>query len=68
MSACCNDAQVHSPIASCCLMDSRANEILELTVGNSNEPGMTDAHRKRLTRNTCIAEPLEAHGRGPVKC
>ena len=59
---------MHTPIASCCLRDSRANEILELTVGNSNEPGMTDAYRKRLTRNTCVAEPRAAHGRRPVKC
>ena len=57
---------MHTPIASCCLRDSRANEILELTVGNLNEPGMTDVHRKRSTRNTCMAEPPEAHGRGPV--
>ena len=59
---------MHTPIASCCLRASRANEILELTVGKLNEPGMTDVHRKRSTRNTCIAEPPEAHGRGPVKC
>ena len=59
---------MHTPIASCCLRNSRANEIPELTVGNANEPGMTDAHRKRLTRNTSIAEPRAAHGRRPVKC
>ena len=59
---------MHTPIASCCLRDSRANEILELTVGDSNELGMTDAYRKRLTRNTCIAEPRAAHGRRPVTC